>query len=53
MNKNKLSCDELVLLEKLLLNAISNGNTINPSAFVPNSKEYKQLFEIMKVVRGE
>ena len=35
------------LLAKVLLNAIANGNTVNPEAFDPTPEEYKLLCGIM------
>lgn len=38
---------ELDVLAKVVLNAIANGNTINPVAFHPTPEEYRTLCSIM------
>ena len=38
---------ELDVLAKVLLNAIANGNTVNPEPFKPTPEEYKLLCGIM------
>lgn len=44
----KLNYDEKELLKSVLLNAIGNGNTVNPKAFVPTPKQYKLLHSIVQ-----
>jgi len=44
---------ELALLDKLTLQAIANGNTVNPAAFEPTPEEYKTLHQIrLKLFKG-
>lgn len=44
---NELNCKEKKLLKEILLNAIGNGNTVNPKAFNPTPEQYKRLYSIM------
>lgn len=49
MYKRKLLTEEEIkLLDKMILNGISNDNSANNKAFVPTAKEYKMLFKIRK-----
>lgn len=41
-----LTKEELELLDRLTLNAIANGNTVNPTAYDPTPEEYKMLHQI-------
>lgn len=38
--------EEKALLDRLTLQAIANGNTVNPKAFEPTPEEYKLLHSI-------
>lgn len=43
-----LTIKELKLLKALILNAIKNGNRIDPEPYKPKPEEYKLLFELLK-----
>lgn len=49
----KLTYEEKDLLEKLILNGIGNGNTVNPNPFTPTPEQYKILYSIMNKLDKE
>lgn len=46
MNQSLLKDEEVKLLDKLLLNGIKNGNTVNPETYIPTPEEYRILYDI-------
>lgn len=46
MVQNLSKDEEVKLVDKLLLNGVKNGNTVNPEAFVPTPEEYRLLYSI-------
>ena len=49
----KITYEEKELLEKIILNGIGNGNTINPKPFSPTPEQYKVLYKIMNKLKTE
>lgn len=47
MNKElNLTNEEVEILRKCIGQAVKNGNTVNPEAFVPTPDEYKTICSI-------
>lgn len=44
----ELIYEEKELLKEILLNAIGNGNTVNPKTFIPTPQQYKMLHSIIQ-----
>ena len=49
----KFTCEEIKLFDKLILNAIGNGNTVNPKPFKPTPEQYKTLHQIAKKLKEQ
>lgn len=49
----KLTYEEKELLEKIILNGIGNGNTVNPKPFSPTPEQYTMLYKIMNKIDKE
>lgn len=46
-----LTDEQILLIEKLALNEIKNGNTVNPKPCELSNAEYKQLFSIVNEIQ--